>query len=471
MQQYTRRVVVVAAAQALVGALLSACSGGKSPTSPPAPTGAASGTAPASTVGAVPATSPATGAASASGIAPTGATAVAASAPVGTQTVSTVATTTTGTPSDLLRMLAFVPDNSVAGKSLSFANISVPRQLYGFGTIHSFADFDAQGLKLIDFSNAIGGCYLSDFIGFANAQGRYRDAFGYDIFQIDREISGGLPPGYFSRMEGAFDVGAVTAKLQAAGYQNASAGGTDYFMIRDDYQIDIKSPNGSIALARMNRVAVSKERIVAAPATPLITAALNAEAKKTPTLDQNPAYRALALALGGVTSMTTLPADSGALDPAAIVRGGSTDPQQIAAALREYTNGWGTLAPAELTAMGYTDQGNNQRTMHVALVYPNPADAATNAPELVKRLRGYRSVLTQQPIMPKYVTAVVSRTVTDGTKSVLVADLTLASVPTVSRFWLQMYQSRDTLFLASGPLTLPGASGSPAVTGTATARP
>lgn len=360
---------------------------------------------------------------------------------------------------DLLRMLAFVPnDQDLSGGllsflsrwkgSLSFADLGEVKRLYGYENVRAFSDLQEQNIKVAEYTNATNGLYLTEFTGLRYSQGEYRDAFGYDVFQIDREISAGQPTDAFSRMEGAFAADAIAAKLQVGGYALASQGGLSYYTIRGDGELSLTDPRGRLALGRMNRVAADKERVTAAPKTELIAAALDAEAKKTSTLDGSASLRALATALGGVTSMVTFP--PGASDAVEAV----LQPQQLAAA----TRGWGTLHVPELQAMGYTDAGNFQRTMHVALVYTNPSDAAADAPELVKRITGYRLIRTLQTLLPTYATAVASRTATVGSKGVLIADITLAPDPARGRLWIDMLASRDTLFLVPQPIS---ATGSP----------
>ena len=358
--------------------------------------------------------------------------------------------------SDLLRMIGFVPNvqDATGGflaflsrwkGTLTFANLGVVKKLYGYDTVHAFSDLDAQNITVADYTNATAGCYLTEFAGLRSRQNEYRDAFGYDVFQVDREISAGQPPEHFSRMEGAFDTGAINATLRMGGYALTSQNGVSYDTMRGDGELDLSDPRGRLALGRMNRVAVNTQRITAAPTTELIAAVLDAEMKKTAALDGSATLRALATVLGTVTSIATIP--PGASDVVEAV----LSPEQLAAT----TRGWDPLHPAELNAIGYTDAGNFQRTMHVALVYTNPSDAAADAPELVKRLQGYR-LRSQQTLVPTYATAVTSRTATVGSKGVLVADVALVPDPTRGRLWIEMYLNRDLLFLIPQPLRASG---------------
>src|SRR3954447_3161267 len=112
---------------------------------------------------------------------------------------------------DLLRLLGLIPNeqdptgglltflNRWKG-TLSYTNLGEVKRLYGYENIRAFADLQARGVSVADYTNATSGCYLTDFTGQLYSQGDYRAAFGYDVFQIDREISAGQPQEHFSRM-------------------------------------------------------------------------------------------------------------------------------------------------------------------------------------------------------------------------------------------------------------------------------
>ncbi|GEM_PF-2981079 len=441
-QRIGRRALLGAAAAGALAALAAACGGPAGETTfRPART-----PTPAGTVG--------------GGTSPTNAAVSPSTLPTANSVGTVFPTPKQGAPApDLLRMLGFVPNaQDATGGLLSFlsrwrgtlifANLGAVKRLYGYDTVHAFSDLQAQNINVADYTNATNGCYLTEFTGLSHSKGEYRDAFGYDLFQIDREISAGQPLDYFSRMEGMFDAATIIARLQAGGYALADQGGIPYYTVRGDSELNLSDPRGRLALGRMNRVAVDTARITAAPKTELMIAALEAEAKKTAALDASATLRALATVLGNVTSLATSPPGAPDIVEAVI------QPDQLAAT----TRGWGTLHPAELNAMGYTDAGNFQRTMHVALVYTNPSDAAADASELVKRLTGYRLLHTQQMLLPTYATAVTSRTATVGSKGVLVADIALARDPARGHLWLDMLLNRDTLFLVPRPAS---ATGSP----------
>ncbi len=351
-------------------------------------------------------------------------------------TVIAVPTAQRGTPPpDFLRMLAYVPEPASRwNNALTFANLGAVRRLYNFEAIRNVTDLRAQTGAMRDYTDATAGCALSDFTGQVYANGQWRTAFGFDVFQVDREISPGMPPLSFSRMEGVFDSDAVAVALQAGGYLPATTpNGAPYDSVRGDNEANLADPRTGIALGRMNRITASQERIAVAPATVLIESALDAEQRKGTSLDANPTFRALAAALGNVTSVATAAPDvfvaaTAVLTPDVVER---------------LTRGYIALRPAELVAMGYTDAGNFGRTMHIALVYANPADAAADEPEVLRRYQSFRSLRTQQLFIPTYATGATSRTVTSGGKGVVVVDLALQRQAVLGRFWFDTWLTRD----------------------------
>jgi hypothetical protein len=256
MERRVRRRALLGAAAGALAALVAACRGPEGETTfRPARTatavGSRSGAAPANAV-----------------VIPTD---LAARNPVGT----VFPTPRQGAPMpDLLRMIGFVPNvqDATGGLlnflsrwkgTLTFANLGAVKNLYGYSSVRSFSDLQAQNITATDYANATNGCYLTEFTGLSASPGAYRDAFGYDAFQVDREISAGQPPDAFSRMEGAFDAGTIIAKLQAGGYTLTNQGGIPYYTVRGDSELNLSDPRGRGARGGVNRGGVEKVGITA----------------------------------------------------------------------------------------------------------------------------------------------------------------------------------------------------------------
>ncbi len=418
---------VIAAAGA---AVFAACSGPTGETFPPPRTPLPQGTAPY-----VPPTdSPATAAGAGGGTVPP--------------------TPRRGTPApDFLRMLSYLPDDPRFGGYVAYANPGEVRKLYAYDQVRGPADLGAQNIAPADYANALGGCYLSEFAGRTGQPGQWRDAFGYDVYGIERELWAGRLPDALSRLEGGFDADAITTKLQTGGYTSALRSATPYLTIRADDEADLRDPRGQLALGRMNRVAVLRDRLLAAPRTGLIEAALDTEARRFPSFDANPAMRALAGAFPNVTSLATAPPDA-VRNAASTVR-----PEVYAQLTREYM----PLRGPELLAAGYTDSGTYQRTLHIALVYANAGDASADGPELTRRMAEYRQLRTGRPLVSAAASGVTGRIVSSGGRSVLVADLPLIADPALSRLWLDLWLGGEIFLLLSSPA--PAMSGTPGTTG------
>lgn len=353
-------------------------------------------------------------------------------------------------------MLALVPHTPDRWRDVfTYMNLGVLRRRYGATDIRSTDALLTP--KNADFINARDGCYASDFAGWEGSDAKHA-AFGFNIFDVDGEISAGRSQGAFAHLEGAFDAAAITAKLQGHGYARAMHSGVAFLTVRQDSEAappDDRTPEGRARIfALYNRLAVTNRRVIAAPQTALITDALDAERRASRTLADDPRYRALAAVLGDVTSAAT----SRVTPTEAVV----ADPERFA----RLSVGWGRLRHATLAAMGYTDRGQDNRLMHVALVYANPADAEADAPELARRLRGYRYVAPLRPepdriFFPEAVTAITTHARTVAGYGVLVADCALTTAKTeIARFnpavvWARMIARNDVLFLVPDPAVAP----------------
>jgi len=362
-------------------------------------------------------------------------------------------------PSDFLRMLSLVPNTpEVWHGFLTYANLAPLKSLYNATNVHTTTDLFTPDAKA--YTTALNGCMLSAFTGQGHiADGEQRDAFGYDIANLDREIATGQTPGYSSHMEGTFDTALITDKLSALGYQPVTYADGQYASVRGDNQFSLPGLDIIFANGSMNRIAVDPGRLIAAGATAAIQAALDAEGGRIPTLADQPQYHALATAIGDVTSLAMLPPEylaftAANFTQAAMNRDASAlTPQDAAQAIADYTRGWGILPPSTLAAICYTDQGPDARTMHIALVYANPDDAAAAAPEVVTRLKAYRSARTKMPIVPTNLTDVMGRTVMTETMAVAVVDAPVVS--NQAGFWQTLWRTRDLLFLTPGPPPMP----------------
>ncbi len=312
-------------------------------------------------------------------------------------------------PTDFMRMLAFVPAPLDRWQyQITYAAPGTVRARWGIGDAMSYVDLQAGGVSTAQFASVLSACFDSPFAyNGLDTQGTERDAFGFDFYQVAREICAGEPPmvldthtmrdqpAAFARVEGAFDPDAVAVALHNAGYIDADHVGLPYFTTLDDNAEDLMHIQSRLFPARRNRLAVNDARIIAAPTTLLMADALDAEAGRVPTLDNDPALRALAFTLGDVTSVATLPPDYTDRSIAAArahSRNSIGTAQVIARGLRENTGDWQALRPPALLAVAFTDASVLRRTLHLVRVYTNPPDATADVAGVTARLSGYQIV-------------------------------------------------------------------------------
>jgi len=356
---------------------------------------------------------------------------------------------------DFLRMLAFVPAPLDRWQyQITYAAPGAVRARWGMDDLTSYADVQARGLSTARFASLLSGCFDSPFAyNGLDTDGTERGAFGYDFYQVTREICAGEPPMFldtrtvrgpptaFARIEGAFDPDVVTAAVRAGGYTDADHAGTTYFTALDDNAADLVHIQSRLFPARRDRLVVDNARIIAAPATALMTDALDVENGQIPALNSDAVLRALAYALGDVASVATLPPDyTDRSIVAARIRSRSSigTAQSIAQGLRESTGGWKALRPSVLLSVAVTDAGVLRRTLHLARVYADPADAHADAPEIVARLAGYR-------VFPGGGNALVAgsnlftlRVETHAGRGILVVDAPLVTAPDLNPAWVQV---------------------------------
>lgn len=391
-----------------------------------------------------------------------------------TPPAATVAPTPQPTPqptpptSDFLRMLAVVPmPFDRWQRTLTYANRAAIAQLYGYTDIHIAPDLMARNISTTDYGNAFGSCFLSPFTynGLSIEGEEYR-IFGFDTVQIAHEIGVGALPDFlttkvdrsplvaFGSMEGAFDAAMIAAALQAGMYTYTPAmhDGVPYFSIRADNEFDLHDQRSQFFVERRDRLAVRTDRIITAPATAIMEAAIDAETRRIPALDADPTMRALAAALGDVTSVVVVPPDypDRAIE-AQLSRSRSRtgEAQSLARGIRSATSGWAVTHSPEVVAVAVTDTGDWRRTLHLALVYANPADAIADAPELTQRLTTLR---VGAPVLPAFPNIVASHTATSNRRGVYVADLAIVQKPSLNSAWLHD-AAATLLFLL--PLTDP----------------
>jgi len=241
------------------------------------------------------------------------------------------------------------------------------------------------------------------------------------------------------RNYGYEQITSLEAALLRQGYATVPYQDRTYLSRLGDGEVKLSDPIVRLVLSRLNRVATEDGALVSAPFTAAIEAGMDAADGRRPTFAANPDYAALALALGPVVGAILTLLDE-LYRPA-------RPPSRAATpvATRTAVPARARLHPYRLVGLGLRDDGATH-TMLVALVYASAAEARAAAPILRQRVEDYMLIRSGQrlserarPGEPEIVVA--------GARTVLVQPFAITTEANLS-LYLQMYTSRDLLFLA-----------------------
>ena len=87
----------------------------------------------------------------------------------------------------------------------------------------------------------------------------WREAFGFDVFQVGQAAENAAPPFSLTVLRGTFDAAEPRAAWRRAGYQPIDLGAGEAYAVRDDYEIDFTDPGSRMALSHLNVVAFAND--------------------------------------------------------------------------------------------------------------------------------------------------------------------------------------------------------------------
>ena len=366
-----------------------------------------------------------------------------------TRTATVGVARTPGAPtagaSALSRALALVPRQAPlpGAEGLSFADLLTQKRNYGLGEATSAEAFRAVQLDQTILANLTNGLPLPAESGIEHAlDPEWREAVGYDLWQIERTIAAGSPPNVWSRLEGRFAQAEIAAALGRAGHQPVAYGGATILARGDDRQIvDLNQPITRLTLARLNRVVLEEGALTATAATALAEAGIDARAGRVGTFAADPDYAALAVALGPVVGARLIPAELFSQPQGASPRATPT----VATPLPSVDPSRPRLNTYRLVGLGLRDDGT-KHTMLVALVYADAAAARAAAPLLRQRATDYQLLATRQPLRERAVAG--EPTVVEGDdRATLVLPFAIVDTANLG-LWQRMFFQRDYGFLA-----------------------
>ena len=162
-------------------------------------------------------------------------------------------TTAMDDPGSLAAMLARLPALPFGGDAspmVSYSNIADQLVTVGAAAPDAAGD-EAVGL----WTRAVGGLMLPHTATYANRPD-WREAFGFDFFQVDQAVEYAAPPLYVTLLRGRFDATELRAAWEREGYRPVKVDGGTIFSVRDDLEIDFDSASGRLAQSSMNHAAM-----------------------------------------------------------------------------------------------------------------------------------------------------------------------------------------------------------------------
>lgn len=91
------------------------------------------------------------------------------------------------------------------------------------------------------------------------ARPEWREAFGFDLSQIERAVEYTAPPLSITAVRGTFDLDEVRSAWTQSGYQPLDTEAGEIFAIREDFEVDLADPNSRMAMAHLNVVAIAED--------------------------------------------------------------------------------------------------------------------------------------------------------------------------------------------------------------------
>jgi hypothetical protein len=123
----------------------------------------------------------------------------------------------------------------------------------------------------------------------------WRQAFGFDIYQIDRAVMlAPPPPGLIVALRGRFDPDELRAAWTRSGYQPVDLGAGEAYAVREDFEIDLSDPNSRMAMANLNVVALAEDgTLIFSSTRDGVRGALAASSGDAPSLAERPGVTSL----------------------------------------------------------------------------------------------------------------------------------------------------------------------------------
>jgi hypothetical protein len=233
-----------------------------------------------------------------------------------------------------------------------------------------------------------------------------RSFYGFDLFNLDRFLSAGDQPDLLTVAQYSFEKAQIENALLASGYQAEKLETEDaLYSIMDDYEVDLEFPMNTGKLGNLNRIFVYDGHMIVAKASTIVTNSLATYTGEIPSLGEDPAHIAAAMALENPELSET-----GELVGAVLMDGSQFGDtryylshfvnRQVIQELRESTQEI-QLPPFSLVAFA-TRHTEGASYLVLAVVFPEGTDAGDAAIILADRLQNYTSFFSGETFEEKW---------------------------------------------------------------------
>jgi hypothetical protein len=247
------------------------------------------------------------------------------------------------------------------------------------------ADPNRASQQLLEHIEAVSGVF-GDSVGVLSEAEQWRQLFGFDASYGHRVIITATEPTSpiaLAYSEGRFDKELIADKLLDLGYTEEKGDLGPYYVVPDDQTVRTalqQNIDPGVPL-RMNSIYVEEGVLMRMPMRTDHAEVFDTLAGDGPSLVDDEAFRALALALRDPLSAVLM------------TRTQAFEPPNISPTSQlEKQEGWGVLNEWEAMALGYgiTDE---ERWWVLSLYYSDSDSAAGDRDELLNRMQGYTSLI------------------------------------------------------------------------------
>lgn len=159
--------------------------------------------------------------------------------------------------SGLLRLLGALPDRPLGmdGGMVTYADLALQAAVAGVEP--PAAGEDSEGAQA--WVRAMQTMQIPQTTGQHWIRPEWREAFGFDLYQIEQAAEFAAPPFSITAVRGSYDLDEVRDALNRAGYQPIGTDAGEISAVRDDFQVDLADPNARMAMAHLNVVAIADD--------------------------------------------------------------------------------------------------------------------------------------------------------------------------------------------------------------------